>query len=203
MPQGALSLQLPKYDSNMNDFYIALGANLLSSTASPTASIRAAVSRLDQPDIRVESVSALYQTPCFPAGAGPDYVNAAVHLTSVLDPDALLARLHEIEAEFGRERKERWASRTLDLDLIACGNRVLPDRDTYEHWRCMPLSDQKTKSPPQLILPHPRVQDRAFVLVPLRDIAADWVHPVLNRSVLDMCNALSAGKLEEIVRIEH
>ncbi len=198
-----MSPQQPKYDSNMNDFYIALGANLLSGTASPTASVRAALARLQQPDIRVERVSALYRTPCFPAGAGPDYVNAAAHVTSVLDPHAVLARLHEIEADFGRERKERWASRTLDLDLIACGARILPDRETYDRWRCMPLSDQKTSSPSQLILPHPRVQDRAFVLVPLRDIAADWVHPVLDRSITDMCNALSPGKLGEIVLIEH
>lgn len=187
----------------MNDFLIALGANLPAGGSPPMATIRAALRQLAQPDITLVAVSALYQTPCFPPGAGPDYVNAAACLRSGLDPQALLGRLHRIEADFGRERKERWGMRTLDLDLLACGDTILPNRDVYDHWLGLPAREQTTATPSELVLPHPRLQDRAFVLVPLRDIAADWVHPVFNKTVDRMCAALSPEELAEIVMLGH
>ncbi|MFP7569765.1 2-amino-4-hydroxy-6-hydroxymethyldihydropteridine diphosphokinase [Marivita sp. S2033] len=186
----------------MNDFFIALGANLSSTEGPPEVTLRAALEMLENADLKVQSVSAFYRTPCFPAGAGPDYVNAAAHLQSALSPEDLLARLHKIEAFFGRERHNRWGMRTLDLDLIASGDRVLPDRATYIAWRDLPLEAQRQAAPDQLILPHPRLQDRAFVLVPLRDIAAQWRHPVLDRTVAEMCDALSPDLLAEIVVLD-
>ena len=186
----------------MNDFLIALGANLPSGEGSPTDTLTASLAALSQFDIHIVGVSTFYQTPCFPPGAGPDYVNAAAHLKSPLSPESLLQRLHDVEATFGRERIERWGMRTLDLDLIACGSLVMPDRATYDAWRGLAPESQKTAAPDTLILPHPRVQDRAFVLVPLRDIAADWLHPVLNMTVQEMCDALSPEDLAEIVALE-
>ncbi|WP_439123712.1 2-amino-4-hydroxy-6-hydroxymethyldihydropteridine diphosphokinase [Marivita sp.] len=186
----------------MNDFLIALGANLPSGGRPPIETLKAAIDAIHHKNIEITAVSTFYQTPCFPPGAGPDYVNAAAHLKCDLLPKDILAQLHEIEAKFGRERIARWGMRTLDLDLIACGDTVLPDHETHRKWLQLSHEKQRVASPTELILPHPRLQDRAFVLVPLRDIAADWRHPVLGKTVEDMCNALSPEALADIAALE-
>ncbi len=140
--------------------------------------------------MRITKISEFYKTPCFPPGAGPDFVNAAIEVQTDLLPHDLLQFLHETEVRFGRERPSRWAPRTLDMDLIACGDVVLPDRALLQHWMDMPLEDQKKLAPEQLILPHPRVQDRAFVLIPLADIAPDWRHPIIGKTVRELVAAL-------------
>ena len=148
-------------------------------------------------------MSPLYLTPCFPAGSGPDYVNAAAVVTvrKNLDATALLALLHAAEAAFGRERLSRWAGRTLDIDLLACGDSVLPDAETQALWRNLPLAEQRRRTPDQLILPHPRLQDRAFVLVPLADVAPDWRHPQLGLTVLQMLAALDPAEVATARRL--
>ena len=82
--------------------------------------------------------------------------------------------------------------------MLSVGDAVAPDRATYDHWRLLPAEEQTQRAPDQLILPHPRIQDRAFVLVPLRDIAPNWVHPVLGQSVRDMCEALPVDEIAEV-----
>ncbi len=186
----------------MNDYYVALGANLPLGEASPSDTLKAAIAALNQENKAIQAVSRFYQTPCFPAGAGPDYVNAALHLKSPLNAKDMLCYLHEIEEKHGRKRLERWGMRTLDLDLIACGESVLPDLATYTYWRDLPSDEQRRAAPSELILPHPRLQDRAFVLVPMRDIAAGWRHPVLKLTVTEMCDALAPEALDEIVVLE-
>lgn len=183
----------------MNTFLIALGANLPFGEQSPTITLEKALVSLTSPTVVVAAVSRFYRTPCFPPGAGPDYVNAAAKLTSPLTPPEMLTHLHAVEAEFGRERVQRWGMRTLDLDLIAMEDAVLPDLNTFETWRDLSAEQQQSETPQHLILPHPRLQDRAFVLVPLMDIAAEWRHPVLDRTVTQMCSALSPEDLAEVV----
>ncbi|MEM9584490.1 MAG: 2-amino-4-hydroxy-6-hydroxymethyldihydropteridine diphosphokinase [Pseudomonadota bacterium] len=166
--------------------YIAMGSNVTSSSGSPQLTINETLRRIPNDSISIEKVSRFYATPAFPPGSGPDFVNAAIAVETSLAPHALLSRLHKIERELGRERKSRWAARTIDLDLIAFDDCVLPDLETFEEWSALPLEQQMNLAPDHLILPHPRLQDRSFVLGPLCDIASDWRHPVLGQTAAEM-----------------
>lgn len=189
-----------KQDNNLDIVLIALGSNATSQAGSPRETVLAAISALRA--IFVDAtVSGLYQTPAFPAGSGPNFVNAACAFHADMPAPDILAHLHDIEAAFERKRSKRWGPRTLDLDLIACGSAVRPDHAGFTHWQNLPLSAQTTQTPTELILPHPRMQDRPFVLVPLADIAPDWVHPVIGQSVEQMLGAHSAASRHEITAL--
>ena len=134
--------------------FVGIGANL----GDPEATFVAALTALgDAPDIEVRHLSPVFESdPVGPAGQ-PVYLNAVIELRATLDPEALLARLLGIESGFGRDRGPdavRWGARTLDLDLLFYGHRV---------------QDSAT-----LVLPHPRVNERLFVLRPLAAIAPGW-----------------------------
>lgn len=192
-------LQGQKSDGSASNCLIAVGSNLPSQVGSVADSIAVALELLAaEKAVELVAQSRFFQTPAYPAGAGPDFVNAAVSVATSLAPDQLLLRLHRIEAKLGRSRTTRWEARVLDLDLLACGDTVLPDRALLEHWMTMPETEQATAAPDQLILPHPRLQDRAFVLVPLADIAPDWRHPTLGKTVREMLAALPDSALDGI-----
>ena len=179
---------------------VALGSNAPTWAGDARQTVVAALNALGE---RFGSVDAsrLYRTPAFPAGAGPDFVNAVGTLRTSEGPQAVLDALHAIEADFDRERTVRWGQRTLDLDLLAQGDAVCPNVALFDAWRELPLDQQTTRAPDQLILPHPRLQDRAFVLIPMADVAADWVHPVLAKTVPQMCDALAGEDVSEVVAI--
>ncbi|MFW2541155.1 2-amino-4-hydroxy-6-hydroxymethyldihydropteridine diphosphokinase [Primorskyibacter sp. 2E107] len=178
-----------------------MGSNLGSAAGDAAATLSAALRALAASGLTLRRVSRFFATPCFPAGAGPDYVNACAILRGAGSPGTVLERLHSIEAAFDRARTSRWGSRTLDLDLLAMGDLVQPDRRTFDHWQALPLETQMQVTPDQLILPHPRLQDRAFVLVPLCDVAPHWRHPVLGRTVRQMTDALPLELKQDVIAL--
>ncbi|MBB2168400.1 2-amino-4-hydroxy-6-hydroxymethyldihydropteridine diphosphokinase [Gluconacetobacter aggeris] len=138
---------------------IAIGANLpREGGGTPIETCRWAVGRIATiPGLRVTAVSAWYESAPIPPSGQPPYVNGMVAAEGEVDPATLLAALQAIEAEAGRRRTVANAARPLDLDIVAMGDCV---RDA-----------------PDPILPHPRAEERAFVLLPLRDVAPDWCNP--------------------------
>ncbi len=148
---------------------IGVGANLPGADGTPPLeTCRQAAARLDAlPGLRLRALSRWYLTDPIPPSGQPAYVNAVAVLLvdapgTEPDPGVLLATLQAIEASAGRVRSEPNAARTLDLDIIAMGQ-----------------GGQLVRIVPDPILPHPRAHLRAFVLVPLLDVAPNWVHPVL------------------------
>jgi 2-amino-4-hydroxy-6-hydroxymethyldihydropteridine diphosphokinase len=153
---------------------IALGSNLGESLAILDKALRT----LDQhPQIEVIAVSSWYQTT--PVGPPqPDYINGGALLKTELSPQALLATLLQVEVQAGRVRKERWGARNLDLDIILYDTLVL---DT-----------------PQLQIPHPRMRERAFVLVPLAEIAPDWIDPISGSVIAHLAQAVDSSGVKKL-----
>ena len=184
-----------------NNVVIALGANMFADRTSPIDVFHAAFEMLQDKGIRTKCISKFYRTPCFPAGSGPDYINACASLTCQIGPEDLLQHLHDVEEKLGRKRIKRWDSRIIDLDLLFMDNFVRPDAQTLLHWINLPPDQQQEVAPQQLILPHPRLQDRAFVLVPLMDVAPNWRHPVLKKTVKQLFEAMPKAEIESIVAL--
>jgi len=194
--------QVDEINNSVTEALVALGANLPLGEAAPEAVLRRALTLLDDRETAVAAVSPFYRTPAYPSGSGPDFVNAAALLRTTLAAAELLARLHAVEARLGRTRKWRWEPRVVDLDLLAMGDAILPDAATQSAWAGLSPEAQRASAPDRLILPHPRLQERGFVLVPLADVAADWRHPVLGRTVAEMLAALPVESLSGIVPLD-
>ncbi len=186
-----------------NRILVAFGANLPFGAQSPQENINNAINGLAKRGLHADRVSRLYRTPSFPAGSGPDYVNAAasIKLQQKLSADAILSVIHAVEIEYGRARQRRWAGRTLDIDLLAVDDSVLPDPQVQTWWRDLSFRDQIRLAPDRLILPHPRMQDRSFVLVPLADVAPDWVHPLLGLTVTQMLANRPQAEVDSVTPI--
>ena len=151
---------------------IALGSNLPSAAGTPAETLAAALSALEANDVRPLKVSRFYRSDAWPDPREPPFVNAVAQIGTTLHPSRLLEVLHGVERSFGRERAVRNAPRTLDIDVLDYDGRV-------------------ESGPP--VLPHPRMEDRAFVLVPLAEIKPQWRHPVSQCSVAQLLVALADG----------
>ncbi len=167
---------------------IGIGANLPGADgAAPIETCRRAAAELDAlPGLRLRGLSRWYLTAPVPPSGQPPYVNAVALLWAqpgVVQPDpgTLLATLQGMEVRAGRIRGRANAARTLDLDIVAMGE-----------------GGQLVRSVPDPVLPHPRAHERAFVLVPLRDVAPCWVHPRLRRGVAELIAALPPQRIQAL-----
>jgi 2-amino-4-hydroxy-6-hydroxymethyldihydropteridine diphosphokinase len=138
--------------------YIALGTNL----GDRLSNLRAAIESM-QPEISVLAKSHVYETPPWGYEDQPAFLNMVVKAETGLEPESLLRYLKQLEVELGREQNFRWGPRLIDLDILFYDDLVI---DT-----------------PPLVIPHPRLHERAFVLVPLMDVAPELVHPVFQKSI--------------------
>ncbi len=161
---------------------IAFGANLPGKAGAPQDTFLAALKAMDEAGLTVLKRSSLWRTsPVDVPDKQPDYVNAVLQVETDLPPQALLESLLAIEQQFGRVRTFKNAAKSIDLDVIAYDNQVLGDPSKSE----------------ELIIPHPRMQGRAFVLLPLQEIAPDWMHPVSAKSLADLVAALPKDQKAE------
>jgi 2-amino-4-hydroxy-6-hydroxymethyldihydropteridine diphosphokinase len=151
----------------MPTVYLALGTNL----GDRPANLRAAVDSLP-PAVNFLAGSPVYETPPWGLTDQPAFLNMAVRGETALPPLELLRRLKQLEVSLGRQPGVRWGPRLIDIDILFYDDLVI---------------DQ-----PGLIVPHPRLHERAFVLVPLADLAPDLVHPVLGKSVRELLAGVNA-----------
>ncbi len=157
---------------------IGLGANSPGAWGAPAETIRRAVSELERGHIVVAAISPLYVTAAVGSARQPPYVNAVALLDTALAPDALLRVLKAVERRSGRRGGRPWGPRTLDIDILDYGGQV-------RFW-CGRRPAFPQAGPRPLILPHPLVHQRPFVLRPLLDVAANWRHPTLKRSAREL-----------------
>ena len=159
-------LPITNYQLPITNCAIALGSNLGDSLAI----VEAALATLaEMPEITIAAKSSWYRTKAV-GPPQPDYINGCAVLQVQLSPQELLDILLATEAKFGRVRQERWGARTLDIDLL--------------------LYDDLVLNTPSLTLPHPRMRERAFVLVPLAEIAPNWIDPVSGKAIAMLLQAV-------------
>ena len=148
-----------------NNVYLLLGSNL----GNKLNNLHQAALMLGQQAGEVEKQSRVYETLAWGVEDQPSYLNQVLQIHTKLSPEALLQAINQIEAGMGRERRIRWESRLIDIDILYYNEMI---------WQTA-----------NLVIPHPQIANRKFTLVPLAEIAPDFIHPVLKLSSQDLLNA--------------
>jgi 2-amino-4-hydroxy-6-hydroxymethyldihydropteridine diphosphokinase len=157
--------------SNPEDYaFIGLGANLTGHWGSPMETLVKAQEYLMDHGLSIESKSSFWSSSPVPKSDQPLYMNAVIALKTEIQPDSLLILLNDLEKKAGRVRGSKNEARCLDLDILAYKSLIINQND--------------------LIIPHPRMSQRAFVLRPLQEIAPQWIHPILNKKIESLIEKL-------------
>ncbi len=154
---------------------IGLGSNISGPWGSPRQTVEHALLQLNRFPLKLVKQSTLLATKPFGLEHQPDFINAVAIIETVLPPHTLIRKLHMIEREAGRRRGRRWGPRTLDLDLLTYHNIIKVKRGHIQK---------------QLILPHPGIAERLFVLEPIAEITTQWCHPQSHLSAKAMIQKL-------------
>ena len=187
----------------MKKYFIAIGSNLETQNLSRLEVINNALGYFPQFNIFLIKVSSFWESRSYPDITQPNFINAVSEVHSDLNPYEILHELKTIEKKMGRKNNTRWGSRVLDLDIISAGSIILPNNFVFNKWLTMPLQKQIKNQPNELILPHPRIQDRLFVLNPLNEVAPHWTHPVFNKTPLELINRKIWGKEKFLKKLEN
>jgi 2-amino-4-hydroxy-6-hydroxymethyldihydropteridine diphosphokinase len=150
----------------MHDVFLLLGSNL----GNRELFLKQAIAAIATEIAPVIKQSSVYETQSWGKSDSPDYLNQVVILNTALKPGVVLQKALAIENKLGRQREEKWGSRTIDIDIL--------------------FFDQQIISEPDLVIPHPELQKRRFTLEPLAEIAPDWVHPILKKNISQLKNEL-------------
>lgn len=142
--------------------FLSLGSNLGDSRAA----LEQAVRLLEEGDVRIIQLSSFYRTKAWGKTDQPDFLNAVLEAETLLTAPELLKFILQTERKMGRERLEKWGPRTIDIDILYYGNTISEEQE--------------------LVLPHPHLHLRKFVLVPLNEIAPDFIHPVFQKNTAVM-----------------
>jgi 2-amino-4-hydroxy-6-hydroxymethyldihydropteridine diphosphokinase len=146
----------------MHEVFLLLGSNL----GDRQLFLKQAIEHIETEIAPVYKISSVYETQSWGKTDLPDYLNQVIALGTDLPPQIILHRILNIEHKLGREREEKWGSRTIDIDILFYGDQIINE--------------------PGLHIPHPELQKRRFTLEPLAEIAPEWVHPVLRKNILQL-----------------
>jgi 2-amino-4-hydroxy-6-hydroxymethyldihydropteridine diphosphokinase len=159
-----------------------IGSNINSIVGGRAENIKEAIILLKKEDIKVIKISSFYETPSYPDSSYPKYLNVSLQIEFGQSPNLLLKKILFIEKKMGRVRKKKNEPRVCDIDIIDFNN--------------LKLNSEK------LILPHPKAHKRNFVLIPLKEICTDWVHPKINKKIDTLIDNLGIKRRNEITRIK-
>ena len=179
--------------------WLALGSNLPYRDMEPLQVINSAIDALQDVALDAIKVSGFYQTAPVPTTDQPDFINCVVAGETVHNALEMLDICQSIEMSFGRDRAARWGARTLDIDIIGHDQQIYP---SVAAWRAVAENMAAGTEMPELVLPHPFMHQRAFVLRPLCDLAPEWWHPVLRRTVADLLSVQHEQERTSVVPLE-
>jgi 2-amino-4-hydroxy-6-hydroxymethyldihydropteridine diphosphokinase len=171
----------PPHTNSFEMILIGLGSNVTGTWGSPRQTLERALAALAEPPLKLVAASGVIASEPWGKKDQPVYANAVARIKTRLQPVELLSYLRGIERASGRERRERWGARTLDLDIL-----------DYNGLKLNETAGQSTDA--ELVLPHPSMHERAFVLEPIAQIAPRWRHPVLGRTAKQLLAELDMEK---------
>jgi len=165
--------------SSPPNIFLSLGSNL----GDQIENLKSAVRELNSRNIRITACSAVYETsPVDCDNNSPAFLNAAIGVETELNPDNLINIILDIEKKIGRKRSVKNAPRIIDIDVLLYGNIISDDE--------------------KIILPHPRMSERLFVLTPLREIAGEVIHPIIGKSINEMHRLAQKTSSEKVILFE-